>query len=161
MPVMQAVGGGVGGGNFGNQRLGSDGAECLRLFVFFTAQGLGNQFFDTALVGTDLQLVFGKLRRQQGAYALVDFGHIVLTERNVGTVHVGKELQGVAVYGNRVNGDMSYGYFFSCSGVQKLAYFPAGFCRKLLRTARLGDKGGGKHAEQKVESYTHDDDVLS
>ena len=43
MPVMQAVGGGVGGGNFGNQRLGSDGAECLRLFVFFTAQGLGNQ----------------------------------------------------------------------------------------------------------------------
>ena len=56
MPVMQAVGGGVGGGNFGNQRLGSDGAECLRLFVFFTAQGLGNQFFDTALVGTDLQM---------------------------------------------------------------------------------------------------------
>jgi hypothetical protein len=70
-------------------------------------------------------------------------------------------LQGVAVYGNRVNGDVSYGYFFSCSGIQKLAYFPAGFCRKLLRTARLGDKGGGKHAEQKVESYTHDDDVLS
>jgi hypothetical protein len=56
---------------------------------------------------------------------------------------------------------VSYGYFFSCSGIQKLAYFPAGFCRKLLRTARLGDKGGGKHAEQKVESYTHDDDVLS
>jgi len=98
MPVMQAVGGGVGGGNFGNQRLGSDGAECLRLFVFFTAQGLGNQFFDTALVGTDLQLVFGKLHRQQGAYALVDFGHIVLTERNIGTVHVGKQLQCISFH---------------------------------------------------------------
>ena len=35
----------------------------------------------------------------------VNFGYIVFTERNVGAVHVGKELQGVAVYGNRVNGD--------------------------------------------------------
>lgn len=77
-------------------------ATGLNVFVFclFTAQGLGNQFFDTALVGTDLQLVFGKLHRQQGAYALVDFGHIVLTERNIGTVHVGKQLQRISFHGH-------------------------------------------------------------
>ena len=47
--------------------------------------------------GTDLQLVLAT-PPAAGAYALVDFGHIVLTERNIGTVHVGKQLQCISFH---------------------------------------------------------------
>ena len=144
MTVLQSVGWGIRSGNFGYQRLFYILAECKSLFVFFRTQRLGNQSSILCLLVRSCSLYFANSVGNKALIPLLNFGYIVLTERNVGTVHVGKELQGVAVYGNRVNGDVSYGYFFSCSGIQKLAYFPAGFCRKLLRTARLGDKGGGK-----------------
>ena len=122
-------------------------AEGQCLFIFLRTQCLRYQFFDAVLVGAQLEPVFGELRRQQGTDALINLCHVRFPERNVGAVHVGKELQGVARYGDRVDGDAPYGYLFSCGGIQKLPYLPEGLCRKLLRAALQGDKGGGKHAE--------------
>ena len=93
------------------------------------------------LVGPDLHLMLGKFSRQQSGYTLIDFGYIVLAERNVSTVHIGEQLQGLAFYSNGIYLYPTDCNFLAGNIVQQFSNLLTNVRRQFLCTAYLGKQG--------------------
>ena len=90
------------------QRFGFLRSEYLGFFVFLATQCLWNQFLYFTLVGADFQLISFEFRRQYVGNSLIDFGYIVFTEREVGPIHIGKQLQLFSIECYRINLDTTH-----------------------------------------------------
>ena len=130
--------------DLGHQRLINLWTESLGFLVFFASQCLRNKVFNAMLVGPYLHLMLGKFSRQQSGYTLIDFGYIVLAERNVGTVHIGEQLQSLAFYSYGINLYTTYSNFLAGNIVQQFSNLLTDICRQFLCTAYLWKQGSSQ-----------------
>ena len=88
-------------------------------------------------------------------HTVVYFGHVVFSKRNIGAIHVGKELQGLSADGYGVDLDAPYRNFLSSNVVQVFSDVLSDIHRKLLCTSCLWKEGSGEESKPDILFCLH------